>query len=139
MVIASAIAVSCFSYGVYADRKEVFLCFLFLGELALFIPTAVQIEVLLLFVERTRRGLAMGLYNFLGHVMGDIPSPIIVGMLKDRWAPKCNSIKACCESDDCAPQQCCVDITGWSNETCPTGRESLRSVLNMKCPEVCCC
>eukprot|EP00940_MAST-03C_sp_MAST-3C-sp2_P002539 g2539.t1 len=130
MTITAAIALVCFAAGVYSRSKSAFLAFMFFGELALFMPTALQVEVLLLFVDNSRRGLAMGLYNFLGHVLGDIPSPIIVGALKDHWAPKCNSVDGCCASESCAPRTCCV--FGDLVKNCTTHE---RSVLNVDCPD----
>eukprot|EP00939_MAST-03C_sp_MAST-3C-sp1_P002482 g2482.t1 len=130
MAITASISLVAFSIGVYSKSKPIFLLFLFIGEVALFMPTALQVEVLLLFVEDHRRGLAMGLYNFLGHVLGDIPSPIIVGALKDHWAPKCNSVRACCTSESCVPKDCCLfdDLA----KNCTTHE---RSVLNVDCPD----
>lgn len=133
MTITATIAFGCFLVAIYASNTILFMIFMFLGELALFMPTALQVEVLMLFVKQSQRGLAVGLYNFLGHALGDVPSPIIVGALKDMWAPKCNSVKACCASDTCVPKKCCKYGSN-STDSCPSSN-SLRSVLGPDCHE----
>ncbi|KAF0693837.1 Aste57867_15237 [Aphanomyces stellatus] len=43
-------------------------------------------------VEPSRRALTTGVYTLLLHVFGDVPAPIVMGALKDKLAPHCNSI-----------------------------------------------
>ncbi|EQC39139.1 hypothetical protein SDRG_03346 [Saprolegnia diclina VS20] len=63
-----------------------------LGLFALFAAQAATTLVILLSVSRARRGFAMGLNTLVLHVLGDVPSPIVLGALKDRWAPRCGSV-----------------------------------------------
>ncbi|KAF0694610.1 Aste57867_14527 [Aphanomyces stellatus] len=44
-------------------------------------------------VEPSRRALTTGVYTLVLHVLGDVPAPIIMGAIKDSWAPHCNSVK----------------------------------------------
>ncbi|CAK4406472.1 unnamed protein product [Aphanomyces euteiches] len=67
--------------------------FLYTWTLVLFsASTAATITALLLCVHPSRRALATGVYALLVHVFGDVPAPIIIGALKDAWAPHCNSL-----------------------------------------------
>ncbi|KAF0691179.1 Aste57867_17542 [Aphanomyces stellatus] len=70
--------------------------FLFLLGLALsflFASTSANAIVILLCVDPSRRSLAVGVNTLFLHLLGDVPSPIILGMLKDAWAPHCGSIE----------------------------------------------
>lgn len=44
----------------------------------------------MLCVPAGNRSFAVGLLTFGIHAMGDVPSPVIVGYLKDSLAPACN-------------------------------------------------
>ena len=61
--------------------------------------------------------------------MGDIPAPIVVGALKDTWAPQCGSVKACCLGDE--DKNCDYN----TSVACDGEDESWESVLNPKCHE----
>ncbi|RLO06389.1 hypothetical protein DYB28_008592, partial [Aphanomyces astaci] len=53
----------------------------------------------------SRRSLAVGVNTLILHLLGDVPSPIILGALKDAWAPDCGSIEkdgAVVLNPDCA-------------------------------------
>ncbi|KAF0693836.1 Aste57867_15236 [Aphanomyces stellatus] len=43
-------------------------------------------------VEPSQKGLASAMYAVMMHLLGDVPAPIIMGAIKDAWAPHCNSI-----------------------------------------------
>ncbi|KDO32340.1 hypothetical protein SPRG_02819 [Saprolegnia parasitica CBS 223.65] len=51
-----------------------------------------SVVAILLSVDKRRRGLALGINTLLAHLLGDVPSPIVLGMLKDKWAPHCNTL-----------------------------------------------
>ncbi|KDO33483.1 hypothetical protein SPRG_02291 [Saprolegnia parasitica CBS 223.65] len=70
-----------------------FVCLAF-GLLCLFSTTAATTVVILLNVPKARRGFAMGLSTLVLHLFGDVPSPIVLGALKDAWAPHCGSVVA---------------------------------------------
>ncbi|RHZ12191.1 hypothetical protein DYB26_003259 [Aphanomyces astaci] len=74
------------------------LCFLFA-------TTSSNAIVILLCVDPSRRSLAVGVNTLILHLLGDVPSPIILGALKDAWAPDCGSIEkdgAVVLNPDCA-------------------------------------
>ncbi|OQR88459.1 Major Facilitator Superfamily (MFS), partial [Thraustotheca clavata] len=51
-----------------------------------------SVVAILLSVDKRRRGLALGINTLLSHLLGDVPSPIVLGMLKDKWAPDCGTL-----------------------------------------------
>ena len=40
-------------------------------------------------VPREHRAFGIAVATLLMHAFGDVPSPVVVGLLKDRWAPAC--------------------------------------------------
>jgi hypothetical protein len=64
-----------------------FLLLLFVGCFALFLSTAAVSVVILKVVPPQSRALAFGLQIVIIHVLGDVPSPVVVGLLKDAIAP----------------------------------------------------
>ncbi|TDH71939.1 uncharacterized protein CCR75_003375 [Bremia lactucae] len=71
------------------------LCLIFL-TLCLFSMCALTvpetIAVLELFPE-SRRSMAVAANTLVIHVLGDVPSPIILGAIKDSWAPDCGTVE----------------------------------------------
>ncbi|KAF0693838.1 Aste57867_15238 [Aphanomyces stellatus] len=61
------------------------------GLLTASLPT-ILMTALLHAVDPSRRALTMGIYTLVVHVLGDVPSPVLMGAIKDAWAPACNSI-----------------------------------------------
>ncbi|KAF0683344.1 Aste57867_24600 [Aphanomyces stellatus] len=47
---------------------------------------------ILLSVPRALQGLAMGLFSNIVHWVGDVPAPLVVGLIKDSYAPGCGSL-----------------------------------------------
>lgn len=73
----------------FAHDKGAFLFTITLGCMFLFVATAgVNLSVMLA-VPPLNRSFAVGLNTFLVHALGDVPSPIIAGYLKDELAPGC--------------------------------------------------
>ena len=71
--------------------KVSFFVFLFGGFLCVFGTQTVTTIVLLMSVDQAQRGFAMGLSTFLLHLFGDVPAGVVLGALKDTWAPHCGS------------------------------------------------
>ncbi|KAF1333707.1 Major facilitator superfamily, partial [Globisporangium splendens] len=89
-VIAEVLALTMMAF---TDTKLVFLgflglCFFFLCALS----PAETIAVMELFPE-SRRAMAIAANTLIIHVLGDVPSPVILGYLKDSWAPRCGTIE----------------------------------------------
>ncbi|RHY88663.1 hypothetical protein DYB37_003291 [Aphanomyces astaci] len=51
-----------------------------------------SVVAIILSVDKRRRGLALGINTLLSHVFGDVPSPIVLGLIKDSAAPHCNIV-----------------------------------------------
>ncbi|OQR81613.1 Major Facilitator Superfamily (MFS) [Thraustotheca clavata] len=75
----------------FMNNKIVFFLLLFLGLLFIFSTQTATTIVVLMSVSNSQRGYAMGLYTLLLHLFGDVPASIVLGALKDYWAPHCGS------------------------------------------------
>jgi hypothetical protein len=135
MVVCMACSLVLFVAAIYGGSKMAFLAFLFLGEFFLFLPTACMTMATLNAVPNSVRASAIGLTSFTMHAVGDVPSPVVIGYFKDRWAPNCNSVTACCSTAEsgCSPVCCNVSYTA---ATCTPAfsREEL-PILNPRCSE----
>ncbi|RHY25128.1 hypothetical protein DYB25_008393 [Aphanomyces astaci] len=67
-----------------------------------------SIVALLLSVEKRKRGLALGINTMMSHLLGDVPSPIVLGMFKDFHAPQCRTIP----NDEVLHPDCAHDRRG---------------------------
>jgi MFS family permease len=131
MVVCMVAASGCFVISVYGGSKMIFLLFLFCGQFFLFLPTACMTMATLNAVPPAVRATAIGLTSFSMHSLGDVPSPVVLGYLKDMWAPLCNSVQACCKSEDCLPGCCTIASSG---ATCPAGQVQ-EAILNPMCSD----
>ncbi|KAG9413429.1 Protein spinster 3 [Aphanomyces cochlioides] len=66
-----------------------------------------SVVAIILSVEKRRRGLALGINTLLSHLLGDVPSPIVIGLIKDYAAPHCNII-----GDNMLNPKCAQDRQG---------------------------
>ncbi|RHY32636.1 hypothetical protein DYB32_004322 [Aphanomyces invadans] len=66
-----------------------------------------SVVAIILSVDKRRRGLALGINTLLSHVLGDVPSPIVLGLIKDTAAPHCNIV-----ADNKLNPLCAEDRTG---------------------------
>eukprot|EP00755_Sulcionema_specki_P010224 Sspe_Gene.45895::Locus_22795_Transcript_2_2_Confidence_0.667_Length_1802::g.45895::m.45895 len=87
--------------------RPAFFIFCFFAELTLFATTAPVNASLLEVVSSKMRIYAMSGTNFLIHVVGDVPSPLLVGVLSDSFDKGCRDLEtqekcvAAYEKDDC--------------------------------------
>ncbi|TMW57414.1 hypothetical protein Poli38472_003339 [Pythium oligandrum] len=86
------------------------VCFFFLCALS----PAETVAVMELFPE-SRRAMAIAANTLVIHVLGDVPSPIILGFLKDTWAPNCGTVE--------------IDGEAKLNPDCYKDRKGLENVL----------
>uniref|UniRef100_A0A7S1BV83 Major facilitator superfamily (MFS) profile domain-containing protein n=1 Tax=Corethron hystrix TaxID=216773 RepID=A0A7S1BV83_9STRA len=70
-------------------RPSLFMSFFFLGMSFLFASTSGMNIAIMLSVEPRLIPNAIALCTFMIHLFGDVPSPIVVGLLKDWLAPSC--------------------------------------------------
>ncbi|KAG5179091.1 major facilitator superfamily domain-containing protein [Tribonema minus] len=125
MVCVATVFVIIGSLAATAGRLP-FLACLFLGCLCLFMATSLINVALMLSVAAQHRSFALAL-NTLGlHLFGDVPSPIIVGALKDRWAPHCVAGAADSYADSYAGSSAPL---GASSQECVKERPGLQRVL----------
>ncbi|RLN55613.1 hypothetical protein BBJ29_002403 [Phytophthora kernoviae] len=68
----------------------------------------------MLFPE-SRRSMAVAANTLVIHALGDVPSPIILGAIKDSWAPHCGTVE--------------IDGEAKLNPRCSEDHEGLRNVL----------
>lgn len=96
--LASAldVALACVASGfilitpaAFCRDRGFFLTSIALGTLPLFAATAAMNVAVFEGVPRRHRAFGIAVATLLMHAFGDVPSPIIVGALKDRWAPAC--------------------------------------------------
>ncbi|CEG48927.1 major facilitator superfamily [Plasmopara halstedii] len=93
------------------------ICLIFL-TLCLFCMCALTvpetIAILELFPE-SRRSMAVAANTLVIHALGDVPSPIILGAIKDAWAPDCGTVE--------------IDGEAGLNPACAEDHVGLRNVL----------
>ncbi|RHY30923.1 hypothetical protein DYB32_003920 [Aphanomyces invadans] len=73
--------------------KGPFLVLITLSLIFLFATPSCTAVAVLLCVPSSRRNFAVGISTLLVHVFGDVPSPLLLGMLKDIYAPHCGSVE----------------------------------------------
>ena len=74
----------------YVESKTIFLTCILAGCLTLFMSTSFFNLGSMLAVPSEHRPFAVGLLSLAIHAFGDVPSPIIIGYIKDYLAPLCN-------------------------------------------------
>ena len=73
----------------FIDNKALYMIDLCLGCTCLF-TTTTGINLLIMFsVPEVNRPFAIAMNSVFIHALGDVPSPVIVGYLKDMLAPAC--------------------------------------------------
>ncbi|EQC29347.1 hypothetical protein SDRG_12811, partial [Saprolegnia diclina VS20] len=108
--IATGVALLLVSLG-FMSSKFVFLGLVFLGFLFVFATQTVTTIVIMMSVSDAQRGYAMGLSTFIQHLFGDVPAAVILGALKDMWAPNCGS-KVNASGKDVLDPNCHLDKDG---------------------------
>jgi hypothetical protein len=68
-------------------RPTGFIGLLFAGTFCLFLTTSAVSVVVLKVVPPRSRAFAIGLQVVIIHALGDVPSPVIIGLIKDAIAP----------------------------------------------------
>ena len=74
----------------FTNSTTIFVVSMLLGCICLFTATVFFNLGAMLCVPKENRSFAIGLLTFGLHAMGDVPSPIVVGWLKDSLAPACD-------------------------------------------------
>jgi len=89
-----------------AKTQASFVGFLLLGTLPLFAATSPMNVALFAAVPRENRAFGQALGVMIMHAFGDVPTPVVVGALKDKLAPACTLGRNQDHvGDDCKSQQ----------------------------------
>ncbi|EZG43762.1 major facilitator family transporter [Gregarina niphandrodes] len=73
----------------YSDRADLAMLTLAGGLLVVcMVQSSLNLGVMSACAEK-ERSFGLGLYTLGIHLIGDVPGPILIGFLKDRWAPGC--------------------------------------------------
>lgn len=86
-----------------------FLSFLFIGWTLLFMTNTAINLVAMLAVDRVHRPNACAFLMLTSHFLGDVPLPIILGYIKDKFAPACTFSK---NGDFADKDQCKEQVMG---------------------------
>ncbi|KAF0700129.1 Aste57867_9317 [Aphanomyces stellatus] len=115
MTVLMAFGVTfCLLAWVALPSKPLFLGLITISLVFLFATPSCTAVAVLLCVPLSRRNFAVGISTLLVHVLGDVPSPILLGMLKDVYAPHCGSVEIDGEillNPDCAHDQAGLKLT----------------------------
>jgi MFS family permease len=93
------------------------LCLIFL-TLCLFCMCALSVPETIAVLElfpKSRQSMAVAANTLIIHALGDVPSPIILGAIKDAWAPLCGTVE--------------IDGEAKLNPRCSEDHAGLRDVL----------
>ncbi|CAK4081453.1 unnamed protein product [Aphanomyces euteiches] len=94
MTVLMAIGVVfCLLAWSFLPSRPLFLFFITISLIFLFATPSCTAVAVLLCVAPSRRNFAVGISTLLVHLLGDVPSPIFLGMLKDYFAPHCGSVE----------------------------------------------
>ncbi|KAL3668353.1 hypothetical protein V7S43_006443 [Phytophthora oleae] len=93
------------------------LCLVFL-TLCLFFMCALSVPETIAVLElfpKSRQSMAVAANTLIIHALGDVPSPIVLGAIKDSWAPHCGTVE--------------IDGEAKLNPDCSQDHTGLRDVL----------
>eukprot|EP00469_Lotharella_globosa_P007629 CAMPEP_0167790454 /NCGR_PEP_ID=MMETSP0111_2-20121227/11328_1 /TAXON_ID=91324 /ORGANISM="Lotharella globosa, Strain CCCM811" /LENGTH=536 /DNA_ID=CAMNT_0007682891 /DNA_START=94 /DNA_END=1701 /DNA_ORIENTATION=- len=91
MSVSSALGMVCAIAAAYCTTRTSFLVLMGAAVMLLFLPTGCCTMAVMAAVPSHMRASAVALNILIMHVLGDVPSPIAVGALKDWLAPRCNT------------------------------------------------
>mmetsp|Transcript_12646 Transcript_12646/g.28881 ORF Transcript_12646/g.28881 Transcript_12646/m.28881 type:complete len:613 (+) Transcript_12646:321-2159(+) len=91
------------------DGPAPFLALLFVGWTLLFATQTSITLVAMLSVDRSHRPNALAFLTLTSHILGDVPLPVLLGLIKDRMAPSCSVDESGHFSD---PEGCAAEESG---------------------------
>ncbi|CAI5731802.1 unnamed protein product [Peronospora destructor] len=106
-----------FGFAMVALVSTRIVCLIFL-TLTLFCTCALSVPETIAVLElfpKSRQSMAVAANTLFIHALGDVPSPIILGLIKDDWAPLCGTVE--------------VDGKAVLNPRCSENYSGLRNVL----------
>ncbi|KAF0715736.1 Aste57867_3220 [Aphanomyces stellatus] len=81
-----------------------FLCCLAIGLTSSFGTMNATTIAVMLSVPPALHGLAIGLFTTIIHWAGDVPAPVVIGLVKDAYAPGCGSVVGSDGVDHLSPE-----------------------------------
>lgn len=100
----------CFVFATLLMSEAVtFLVFLSIGWILLFATQTGIMLCAMLSVDTGHRPNALAFITLMSHVLGDVPAPIILGLIKDDLAPNCRVGK---DGEFVDPEQCSLEESG---------------------------
>lgn len=90
ITVMNIIGATLLSLAYLLHPRGLFLTDLFFGVFFIFLSSASINLAVMLSVPERHRSMAMGLSCLGLHLFGDVPSPIITGLLKSSFAPSCS-------------------------------------------------
>uniref|UniRef100_A0A7S3K5S4 Major facilitator superfamily (MFS) profile domain-containing protein n=1 Tax=Aureoumbra lagunensis TaxID=44058 RepID=A0A7S3K5S4_9STRA len=102
------------AFAANARTQIIFIIFLLFGTIPLFAATAAMNIAIFESVPHANRAFGQALAVMIMHGFGDVPTPIIVGILKDKYAPACavSSHGHIKDDDDCDQQRSNLRLIG---------------------------
>lgn len=104
LTASSSAVLWCAALSAGAGYPSLFTLLLFTGCFLAFMPTTHFNVALMLSVDRANRAFALSVNLMTLHLLGDVPSPILVGTLKDWWAPHCTMEESGVRSAECVAE-----------------------------------
>lgn len=99
----------------FVSTKALLLLFMTLCLFCLCALTPSETIAVMEMFPESRRSMAIAANTLVIHALGDVPSPIIIGWLKDSWAPHCGTVV--------------IDGEAKLNPDCHLDQNGLREVL----------
>lgn len=104
MIGTSIVGCFFFTMAYWIDSKTLFIIDLFFGCLFVFLCSSAIAIAILLSVPVENRAIAIAFCSIVIHMLGDVPSPLIVGYIKDDLAPGCTG-----DDDEVSTSESCRD------------------------------
>eukprot|EP00606_Chrysophyceae_sp_TOSAG23-5_P000214 GSChrysophyteH2.ASY1.ANO1.1442.1 assembled CDS len=130
-----------FMWSIYFIRdKTIYMTTICIGCALIFFATPGISIVAMNAVKTENRAFAMAMMSVVLHGLGDVPSPILAGLLKDSLAPACigeNSASDECRADNGGLRETMLFITFWLGWTilCFWGVRFMSTRPELRCDE----
>lgn len=101
-------------------NKTVFLSLVCAGSACIFSTTTGVCMAVMRAVPQQQSAFAMALLTVVIHLLGDVPSPVLVGLLKDALAPGCivSAVSDQCRADGLGQRLTFALTTAWMGWAC---------------------
>jgi len=111
-ILLVLVGMCCIAPAAFATRRGEFLAYLAAGTLPLFAATTPMNVAVFESVPRRHRAFAQSVATLAMHAFGDVPTPVVIGVLKDALAPACTPDGKGHLGDACTEQRQRGDLRG---------------------------